>query len=135
MRAGTYVLGDRQQAVLGSIAPETIAVRVAATVVSASVPGQVVVDAGAKTLTKDLAPYLRGYGAIPAYPDAVIERLSDYHGVVGVPPGSSAPRVGEVVAIIPNHVCPVVDLRDAFTAIRGQTVVGTLRVDARGRSG
>jgi len=135
MRAGTYLLGDRQQAVLGSIGPETVAVHVAATVVSASVPGQVVVDAGAKTLTKDVAAYLRGYGALPAYPAASIERVSDYHGIVRIPPGTPAPRVGEVVAIVPNHVCPVVDLRDSFIAVRGQTPVGTFPVDARGRSG
>jgi D-serine deaminase-like pyridoxal phosphate-dependent protein len=135
MRAGTYLLGDRQQAVLGSIGADTIAIHVAATVVSTSVPGQVVIDAGAKTLTKDLAPYLRGYGSIPAYPEAVIERVSDYHGVVRIPPGTPAPQLGEVVAIVPNHVCPVVDLRDSFVAVRGRTVVGVLPVDARGRAG
>ena len=135
MRAGTYVLGDRQQAVLGSIGAQTIALHVTATVVSASVPGQVVIDAGAKTLTKDVAPYLRGHGAIPAYPDAVIERVSDYHGIVRIPAGTPAPRVGEVIAIVPNHVCPVVDLRDSFVAVRGRTVVGALPVDARGRAG
>jgi D-serine deaminase-like pyridoxal phosphate-dependent protein len=135
MRAGTYVLGDRQQSVLGSIEASTVAVHVAATVVSSAVPGQVVLDAGAKTLTKDLAPYLRGYGALPAYADAVIERLSDYHGVVRIPPGTPAPGVGEVVAIVPNHVCPVVDLFDELVAVRGRTVVGTQPVDARGRRG
>ncbi|HYL39722.1 MAG TPA: alanine racemase [Candidatus Binatus sp.] len=135
MRAGTYVLGDRQQAVLGSIDPGTIALHVAATVVSDAVAGQVVLDAGAKTLTKDVAPYLRGHGALPRYPDAVIERLSDYHGVVGVPPGRQGPHLGEVVAIIPNHVCPVVDLFDSFVAVRGRTLVGTLPVEARGRRG
>jgi D-serine deaminase-like pyridoxal phosphate-dependent protein len=135
MRAGTYLLGDRQQSVLGSIEVGTIALHVAATIVSDAVPGQVVLDAGAKTLTKDLAPYLRGYGALPAYPDAVIERLSDYHGVVRIPPRSPAPRVGEVVAIVPNHVCPVVDLFDSFVAVRGRRLVGALPVDARGRRG
>ena len=135
MRAGTYVLGDRQQSVLGSIDPGAVALHVAATVVSAAVDGQVVVDAGAKTLTKDVAPYLWGYGALPAYPWAVIERLSDYHGVVRIPPGSPAPALGEVVAIVPNHVCPVVDLFDSFVAVRGRRRVGTLPVDARGRRG
>jgi D-serine deaminase-like pyridoxal phosphate-dependent protein len=43
--------------------------------------------------------------------------------------------VGEVVAIIPNHVCPVIDLRDFFIATRSGTIVGTWPVDARGRSG
>ena len=65
----------------------------------------------------------------------IIERLYDYHGVVVSPAGSPSPRLGEVVAVVPNHVCPVVDLFDSFVAVRGATVVGRLPVDARGRSG
>jgi D-serine deaminase-like pyridoxal phosphate-dependent protein len=135
MRVGTYVLGDRQQATLGAIRFEDVALHVAATVVSIAVPGQVVVDAGAKTLTKDRAAFLTGHGLLPAYPDAVIERVNDYHGIVRIPAGTPAPHLGEVVAIMPNHVCPVVDLFDVFTVVRGETVVGTWPVDARGRRG
>jgi len=135
IRAGTYLIGDRQQAVIGAVPPDGIAIAVAATVVSDAVPGQVVVDAGAKTLTKDVAPYLTGYGLIPAYPEAVIERVSDYHGVVRIHDGAPHPALGDVLAIIPNHVCPVIDLRDFFVATRSGTVVGTWPVDARGRSG
>jgi len=135
IRAGTYVFGDRQQATLGAIAFEDVALHVAATAVSTAVPGQVVVDAGAKTLTKDRAPYLAGHGLLPAYPDAVIERVNDYHGVVRIPAGSRAPHLGEVVAIMPNHVCPVVDLFDTFTVVRGERLEGTWPVDARGRRG
>ena len=75
----------RRPPAVGRSAPvpsDGLALAVAATVVSAAVDGQVVIDAGAKTLTKDVAPYLAGHGAIPAYPEAVIERVSDYHGVV-----------------------------------------------------
>jgi D-serine deaminase-like pyridoxal phosphate-dependent protein len=135
IRAGTYILGDRQQWALGAVPGDGVAIAVAATVVSAAVHGQVVIDAGAKTLTKDIAPYVEGYGAIPAYPEAVIERLSDYHGVVRIPDGSARPRVGEVVAVVPNHVCPVVDTRDAFTASRAGVALGRWPVLARGRSG
>lgn len=135
VRAGTYVLGDRQQATLGAIGFGDIALHVASTVVSTAVPGQVVIDAGAKTLTKDRAAYLTGHGLLPAYPDAVIERVNDYHGIVRIPPGTPAPHLGEVVAIVPNHVCPVVDLFDVFFAVRGGTIIGTWPVDARGRSG
>ncbi len=67
--------------------------------------------------------------------DAVIERVSDYHGVVRIPPGTPKPRVGEALAVIPNHVCPVIDLSDSFIATRAGVVVGTWPVDARGRSG
>ncbi len=135
VRAGTYVLGDRQQATLGAIGFGDIALHVASTVVSTAVPGQVVLDAGAKTLTKDRAAYLVGHGLLPAYPDAVIEKVNDYHGIVRIPPGMPGPHLGEVVAIAPNHVCPVVDLFDSFVVVRGETVVGTWPVDARGRSG
>lgn len=135
MRPGTYLLGDRQQWALGAQPSDGLAAVVAATVVSTAVDGQVVVDAGAKALTKDVAPYLEGHGAIPAYPDAVIERVSDYHGVVRVQPGSPRPALGEVLAIVPNHICPVVDLRDTFIAARDGVVVGSWRVAARGRSG
>jgi D-serine deaminase-like pyridoxal phosphate-dependent protein len=135
IRPGTYLLGDRQQLVLGAIPPDGLALVVAATVVSNAVRGQVVVDAGAKTLTKDRASFLEGFGLLPAYPDAVIERLSDYHGAVAVPAGTAAPALGEIVAIVPNHVCPVVDLFDTFVATRAGAVVGQWPVDARGRSG
>jgi D-serine deaminase-like pyridoxal phosphate-dependent protein len=135
IRAGTYLVGDRQQVTLGSVPPDAIALWVTATVVSTATPGQVVVDAGAKTLTKDVAPYLDGHGYLPAYPAAVIEKVSDYHGNVRIPPGTPAPRLGEVVAIVPNHCCPVIDLRDSFLVLRDGAVVGSWPVDARGRSG
>jgi D-serine deaminase-like pyridoxal phosphate-dependent protein len=135
MRPGTYLLGDRQQWALGAQPADGIAAVIAATVVSRAVDGQVVIDAGAKTLTKDVAPYLDGHGAIPAYPDAVIERVSDYHGVMRIPDGTPRPSVGEVLAIVPKHICPVVDLRDAFFATRDGSIVGAWPVRARGRSG
>ena len=135
MRPGTYLLNDRQQVALGAASGEWVAIAVAATVVSASVPGQVVIDAGAKSLTKDLPAYLDGYGQLPAYPGAVVERVSDYHGVVRLARGSAPPPLGEVVAVVPNHACPVVDLYDSFIATRAGRQLGRWPVDARGRSG
>lgn len=134
MRAGTYVFGDRQQVLLGAIEPETIAAVVAATVISVA-PGRAVLDAGAKTLTKDMAPFVEGYGAIPAWPGAVIERLSDYHGVTTLPGLAVRPSVGDVVAIVPNHICPVIDLVGSFVAVLPDGRVEHWPVDARGRSG
>ena len=135
MRPGTYLLGDRQQWALGAQPSDGLAAVIAATIVSTAVDGQIVLDAGAKALTKDVAPYLAGHGALPAYPDLVIERVSDYHGVVRVPEGSPRPALGDVVAIVPNHICPVVDLRDSFVVTRDGTPVGVWPVTARGRSG
>jgi len=79
--------------------------------------------------------YLSGFGTLPAYPEGVIERVSDYHGQVRFPDGAPRPSLGEVVAVVPNHACPVIDLYDGFVATRSGTAVGRWRVDARGRSG
>jgi len=135
MRAGTYLIGDRQQVAIGASPADGVAIAVAATVVSDAVPNQVVIDAGAKSLTKDVPAYLPGFGTIPAYPDGVIERVSDYHGQVRFPDGAPMPRVGEVVAVVPNHACPVIDLFDTFLATRSGMVIDRWRVYARGRSG
>jgi D-serine deaminase-like pyridoxal phosphate-dependent protein len=135
VRPGTYLIGDAMQVALGATPADGVAICVAATVVSTAVDGQVVINAGAKTLTKDKAPYMPGYGVIPAYPDGVIERLSDYHGQVRFPAGAPRPALGEVVAVVPNHACPTIDLFDSFVATRSGTIVGNWPVDARGRSG
>jgi D-serine deaminase-like pyridoxal phosphate-dependent protein len=134
MRAGTYVLGDRQQWVLGAIPAEGIAAVVAATVVSVH-PDRFVLDSGAKSLTKDKADWLVGYGEIVGYLDSVIERLSDYHAVVRTPEGAGRPKLGDVVAIAPNHICPVIDLFDSFHVIADDGTTERWPVDARGRSG
>jgi D-serine deaminase-like pyridoxal phosphate-dependent protein len=135
-RPGTYVYNDRNQVLLGSCQPDQVALFVAATVVSTSVPGQFVLDAGAKALGRDAAIGAPGVGGyLPAWPDAVIARLYDYHAVVTVPADSSRPSVGEVVAIVPDHVCPVVDLHAEFVVCRGGEPLERWPVDARGRSG
>ncbi|MEA2675959.1 MAG: hypothetical protein QOJ81_100 [Chloroflexota bacterium] len=135
VRPGTYLIGDRMQVFLGATPAGGVAIAVAATVVSAAIDGQVVINAGAKSLTKDMAAYMNGYGCIPAYPDSVIERVSDYHGQVRFPAGAPRPALGEVVAVVPNHACPVIDLYDSFAATRSGSLVGWWPVDARGRSG
>jgi D-serine deaminase-like pyridoxal phosphate-dependent protein len=134
IRAGTYVFGDRQQVALGAIDGDTVAAVVAATVVSVAAD-RVVIDAGAKALTKDLPDFVEGYGAIPAWPGAVIERVYDYHGVVALPGGTPPPAPGTIVAVVPNHICPVVDLVSTFAAVGADGRLEHWAVDARGRSG
>lgn len=133
-RPGTYVFGDRQQANLGGSDPSSLALAVAATVVSTSVPGRCVLDGGAKALAKDKPGWLAGHGVVPQLPGAVIDAVYDHHAVLDLPPDLSSPRVGEVVAVVPNHVCPVVNLTDELVLTRGGVVVEHLPVLARGRT-
>src|SRR5262249_17861063 len=104
-RPGTYIFGDRQQAEPGRVAPADVAPPVAATVISDAVPGQVVVDSGAKALAKDRPEWLDGHGVLPAYPGALVRQVFDFHAVVALGPDGRAPRLGEVVWIVPNHAC------------------------------
>jgi D-serine deaminase-like pyridoxal phosphate-dependent protein len=50
------------------------------------------------------------------------------------PAGSPGPRRGEVVAIVPSHVCPVVEQFDDFVVAREGRLEDRWPVDARGRS-
>jgi D-serine deaminase-like pyridoxal phosphate-dependent protein len=41
--------------------------------------------------------------------------------------------VGDVVRIVPNHVCVVVNMVDEVVMVRGDAILGTLPVAARGK--
>ena len=134
-RPGTYVFGDRQQAAIAEVPFEDAALMVAATVVSAGPAHGFVIDAGAKILSKDVSSFLAGHGSVLGLPDAVIERVYDHHGVVALPPGSARPAVGSIVWVMPNHVCPVVNLVDEYVIVSRGRIIERWPVDARGRNG
>jgi len=93
---------------------EDCAARVVCTVISNAVPGQVVIDAGSKTLTSDRCiPALEsGHGYVAEYPEARITALSEEHGQVDITACDRQPRIGERLTVIPNHICPCVNLHD-----------------------
>ena len=134
-RPGTYVFGDRQQAALAGEPFEGTALMVAATVVSLGGSGHgFAIDAGAKILAKDVSPFLRGHGSVLGYPDAVIERVNDHHGIVSLPADVAGPAIGSLVWVMPNHVCPVVNLVDEYVVASEGQIVDRWPIDARGRN-
>jgi D-serine deaminase-like pyridoxal phosphate-dependent protein len=114
VRPGTYVFNDLNTAYRGYCEIDDCAARIHCTVVSDAVPGKLVLDAGSKTLTSDrnAAGEHHGYGLIVEYPKAKITRLSEEHGEVDIRSCDKAPKVGERVTVIPNHICPCVNLQD-----------------------
>ena len=129
VRPGTYVFGDRQQMVLAGLAADDIALVVAARVVSAPRPGEAVLDCGSKALSSDRPGWLPGHGHILEAPEATIAMLSEEHAVVR---GLSAPlRIGDLVRVIPNHVCPVVNLASELLTADGDELTGRWLVTAR----
>jgi D-serine deaminase-like pyridoxal phosphate-dependent protein len=101
-------------------------------VVSRAGPERGILDAGSKTLTSDSGG-LDGYGLILEYPEAKIARFAEEHGFLDLSSCSPRPRVGEVVRIVPNHVCVVVNMVDRLIATRGDAIAGEIPVAARGR--
>lgn len=133
MRPGTYVFNDNSAFRYGRIGPNDCALRVLATVVSRPAPDRAILDSGSKTLTMDPSASHPGHGYIIGHPNAHIVRLSEEHGIVSLPPGEEGFRVGDRVEIIPNHVCPAVNLQDELFIVRDGQLIDTWKIAARGK--
>lgn len=114
-RPGTYVFLDRQQVALGAGDMEEVSLYVLTTVVASHPDGRFVLDAGSKSLSTDRPAWLEGFGFLPAYPEATVARLSEHHAVCTTT--GSRPHIGEVLALVPNHCCVVVNLTDSLHAV------------------
>ncbi|MEI6813256.1 MAG: alanine racemase [bacterium] len=136
MRPGTYVYNDRTTAEIGACSWDDCAFSVLATVVSTAVPGQAVIDAGAKALGREpmRGASGEGFGALLDRPDVVVARMSEEHGILDLSRTDWRPSVGDLVRVVPNHVCIVVHLNDLMYGVRGDRVDTSWPVDARGRS-
>ena len=134
VRPGTYVFNDRSQIAQGACGPDDLAAFVVTTVVSRPAPDRIVVDAGTKVLTSDrmLVPDPpASFGWVWGHDDWDVARLSEEHGVVDVPPDAVV-RIGDRVAIVPNHVCPTINLANAVTVVEAGRALGRWPVAARG---
>jgi D-serine deaminase-like pyridoxal phosphate-dependent protein len=134
MRVGTYIYNDRTLMELGAATLDDCALVVHATVVSRPAEDRAILDCGSKTLSSDLIPRgaSAGYGLLIDYPDAVIDRLSEEHGMVDLGRSAAKPALGERVRILPNHVCVVTNLHDEVVVSRDGMVEGIWPVAARG---
>ena len=134
VRPGTYVYNDRTTAMIGACDWDDCAFTVLATVVSVAVKGQAVIDAGTKALGREpLRAEGDGYGALLDHPEVVVARMSEEHGILDLSRTTWRPRLGDLVRIVPNHVCIVVHLFDEIIGVRGHTVETRWPVEARGR--
>ena len=135
VRPGTYVFNDRSQIAQGAASDGDLAAFVITTVVARPAPDRVVVDAGTKVLTSDrmLVPDPpAAFGSVWRHDDWDVVRLSEEHGVLEVPPEAEV-HVGDRLAIVPNHVCPTINLASAVTVAEGGRVIGQWPVAARGK--
>ncbi|PWU17971.1 MAG: hypothetical protein C5B48_15320 [Candidatus Rokuibacteriota bacterium] len=132
LRAGTYALLDRVDAAAEpDLGLDACALSVVVTVVSDSVPGQIVIDAGSKTFTSDAHPD-GGHGFVVGRPEARIHTLNEEHGYVDVTRLDEPPKVGDRLQVIPNHACGCVNLHDGLLGVREGVVERVVLVAARG---
>ena len=136
IRSGTYVYNDMNTVRGGFCQLDDCAARVIATVVSMAVPGQMVLDCGSKVLAIDrcIPSPTSGFGFLPDYPQATIAALSEEHAQVDITECDRAPKLGERVQIVPNHVCPVINLSNEAWWFGNHHAPLPLPIDARGQS-
>ena len=131
IRPGEYVFGDLNNARLGACTEDDIALFVAGTVVSDWVADQVILDVGTKAISREGSAE-RGYGRVPGT-DAVLTKLNEYHGFLGLAGGEFRPSIGTVVPVVPNHVCPVViNFEELVVTDSAGSSLERWSVDARG---
>lgn len=133
IRSGSCIYYDREGLDVGVAGIDDLAYTVLATVVSTAVPGHAVVDAGSKALAKESRGGGGGYGVLLDHPDVLVAGLSEEHGVLDLSKTQWAPRIGERVRIVPNHVCVSVNLQDRLLSMDGGEY-GTVALEGRGRS-
>ena len=74
-----------------------------------------------------------GFGALLDHPELAVARMSEEHGIIELGDSDWKPRVGDIVRIVPNHVCIVVHLFDEIHGLRGDVVETSWPIEARGR--
>lgn len=132
MRPGMYAFNDRFVMAAGGAEVEDCAVTVYATVVARPTPERIIIDAGSKTFAADVFKH-GGHGHVIGYPNLTLRALSEEHGTIDVA-GHSELCVGDVLQIIPNHICPSINLADELFGFRGGELETVIPVLGRGKN-
>lgn len=134
LRVGTAYINDYFVAKFNHCTLEDCAARMVATVVSDRVPGQVIIDAGSKSLSaKQLLRHeTLEMGYMCEYPEARIFRLHEEHGWVDVSRCKTPPRLGDRISIIPVNIALCMNLYDSFYLRNHDGTLEKKAITARG---
>lgn len=136
IRPGTYVFMDGSMAnVIGS--QEMNAATVLTTVISLPTEERIITDVGAKGLTAQSrskgVTANKGLGLIKGHPNAHIFDVYDEHTIIYNKELHDQLEVGDVLEILPNHICPVCNLYEYAYLVNDGQVVDQIPVAARGK--
>jgi D-serine deaminase-like pyridoxal phosphate-dependent protein len=133
LQAGSYVFMDNGYRVIGSRSGESDyndfvpSLTVLTTVVSASTPGRVTVDAGIKAFATDSG----GKPRSKDWEGLNYQFGGDEFGVITAQPGAGLPKLGDRLEFFVTHCDPTVNLYDRIYAVRGDIVAAVWQVIAR----
>jgi D-serine deaminase-like pyridoxal phosphate-dependent protein len=127
---GTVVYNDLASLAQVSNVGYQAAAMVKATVISHPTPDIITCDAGHKTMNVDTGvPHC----AVLGHPDLEPLKPSEEHLPIRVKPGATRPQIGEILYLIPRHVCPMVNNFDHALLNRPSRSPEVAPVTARGR--
>ena len=109
LRPGTYVFNDDNQTFLDVCTHDQCAVTVMSRVISRPRPGAAIIDAGLKAMSSDKSLRSSRFGTVAGMPDIAFETAYEEHGLL-TGPGADRLSVGDLLAIVPNHVCGAVNM-------------------------
>lgn len=134
LQCGSYIFMDQDYGVcdLGGVAPFEQALTLHATVVSASYPGFVTLDAGTKAIAAD-SGVPRVLSGAPG--DSVYRFKGDEMGRLDLPAGAQAPTLGTRIVLMPSHCDPTVNLHGIYHLVRGGKAAGAWPAEGRGYGG
>lgn len=136
IRPGTYIFMDASQAnAYGDFSRN--AATILTTVISRPTPERVIMDVGAKGITAQTRSKgfcaTKGLGLIKGWDDVEIFDVYDEHAIVYNKEFRDGLQVGDTVEIIPNHICPVVNLHEKAYLVSNGSVVEEIPVECRGK--
>jgi D-serine deaminase-like pyridoxal phosphate-dependent protein len=105
-------------------------VLVLARVVSRPRAGIITCDAGHKAVSADAGVPTC---VVVGHPDLTPLSPSEEHLPMSLKEGAAGPRVGDVLYLLPRHICPTVNSFDCALLVRSGEIESVETVSARGR--
>ena len=95
-----------------------------------------VIDGGSKTFPTDsliqCPPYYyQGYAITPDNEDLRLERMNEEHGILVSQKGDTGLKVGDIIELLPIHICTAINLQNTVYILENGTLVQQ-QVEARG---
>lgn len=136
IRPGTYIFNDALLCAEKAAVREQIAGRIYATVVSTPRDDYAVIDGGTKTFPCDIpigvSPYFfPGYAIVEEMEHLHLARMNEEHGILVADNGKTGLQVGQVISLLPIHICTALNMQNNVYLLENGTVIKQ-KVEARG---